>query len=131
MEHKPFVRGLVLALAMAAGSTAFAQVSIHIVLAPPTPQYEAVPMLPSGYVWAPGYWAWSNDHHVWVRGRSMLQRPGYYWQPDRWDQRNGIYTRQVGRWERDGNEHQGKAPKMKKLKHDKGRHGGKHDSGRN
>lgn len=111
-------------MALAAGSTAFAQLSIHVVLAPPTPQYEVVPVLQSGYVWAPGYWAWSNDRHVWVRGRSMLQRSGYLWQPDRWEQRNGFYYRQAGHWSRDGNVNHGKAPKMKKLKHDNDRHGG-------
>lgn len=125
MNHKKIVRGLALAIALAAGSAAFAQVSIHISLAPPTPQYEVIPMLQPGYVWAPGYWAWSNDRHVWVRGRIMLQRPEYLWQPDHWEQSNGTYYRQVGRWEPDGQMPPGKAPKVKKLKHDNGRHNGR------
>ncbi|MBV5333699.1 YXWGXW repeat-containing protein, partial [bacterium] len=65
------VQGLVLSLALAAGSSALAQVNFNIVLAPPPPVYEVVPMMPQGYVWAPGYWAWNHDRHIWMRGRSM------------------------------------------------------------
>lgn len=130
MNHTHIVRSLALALALAAGSTAFAQVSINIVIAPPAPMYEVAPSLPPGYVWAPGYWAWNNDHYVWVRGRSMLQRAGYRWQPDSWEQRNGTYYRQAGRWEHDIDVKPIKMQKEKKPKHDNGkRHDGKKDKG--
>lgn len=77
MTHSNKVRSLVLSLAMVASGTAFAQISFNIVIAPPASMHEVVPMMQPGYVWAPGYWAWRNDRHVWVRGRAMLQRPGH------------------------------------------------------
>jgi hypothetical protein len=118
MKRHTLVQGLVLSLALAAGSSALAQVNFNIVLAPPPPVYEVVPMMPQGYVWAPGYWAWNHDRHIWMRGRSMVQRTGYRWEPDRWEQHNGIYSRQVGRWERDLAPPPVKAMKMQKTKHD-------------
>lgn len=118
MKHTNMVRSLVLSLALAAGTTAFAQISFNIVVAPPAPLYEAAPMMQPGYVWAPGYWAWNNDRHVWVRGRTIQQRDGYLWTPDRWVQQGGSYVRQPGRWERSL---EAKPVKMKKLKHDNGR----------
>lgn len=127
MKPTRIVRNLALALALAAGSTAFAQVSINIVLAPPAPLYEEAPRLQPGYVWAPGYWAWNNDRHVWVRGRAMLQRPGYVWQPDRWEQRNGTYYRQAGRWEHGAPVPPVKAQKPQKPKKPKHDNGKRHD----
>jgi hypothetical protein len=130
MKPSHLVRNLALALACAASSAAFAQVSINIVLTPPLPLYEAAPQLQSGYVWAPGYWAWHDNRYVWVRGRSMMQRPGYVWQPDRWEQRNGTYFRQEGRWERDVSVKPVKAQKMKKPKHDNGHRNKGHEDPR-
>jgi hypothetical protein len=134
MNHPHIVRSLALALALAAGSTAFAQVSINIVIAPPTPMYEVTPSLSPGYVWAPGYWAWSNDRYIWVRGRAIMHRTGYRWQPDNWEQRNGNYYRQAGRWERDVYVTPIKVQKLQKVKkpkHDNGkRHNGKNDDNR-
>lgn len=130
MKIKTLVQGLSLSLALVAGSAAFAQVNINITLAPPAPLYEAVPALSPGQAWAPGYWAWSNDRHVWVRGRPMMQRTGYLWQPDRWEQRNGTYYRQAGYWARGSNVKPVKAQKMQKPTHDNGRrHDGKKDKG--
>lgn len=118
MKHTNMLRSLVLSLALAAGTSAFAQISFQIVVAPPAPMYEVAPMIQPGYVWAPGYWAWSNDRHIWVRGRTIVQREGYLWAPDRWVQQGGAYVRQPGRWERSLAP---KPVKMKKLKHDNGR----------
>ena len=121
MSHKTIARSLVLSLALLAGGTAFAQINFNIVLAPPAPpapRHELAPALQPGYAWAPGYWAWNNGQHVWVRGRTMLQRDGYIWAPDRWVQQGGYYVRQPGRWERSL---EARPVKMKKLKHDNGR----------
>ncbi len=96
------LRSLLLSLSLAAGvfaAPAYAQVSFQINLAPPAPQYEIVPMLAPGHVWAPGYWGWTGERHVWVRGRSIVQRDGYRWEPDRWDQRDRGYYRTAGHWE--------------------------------
>ncbi len=114
-----------IAAAFTAG-TAFAQINVNISLAPPAPQYEAMPVIPSGYAWAPGYWAWSGDRHIWIRGRQIVERPGYRWDPDRWDRRDGHYIRSVGHWTRDPGyrEVKVKKPKHHDKKHDKGH--GKH-----
>lgn len=118
MKHKKIARTLVLSLALVAGSTAFAQISFNIVVAPPAPMYEVVPVMQPGYVWAPGYWAWNNDRHIWVRGRTIVQRDGYLWAPDRWVQQGGSYVRQPGRWERSLD---AKPMRLKKPKHNNGR----------
>ena len=52
----------------------------------------------------------------------MMQRTGYLWEPDRWEQRGGQYYRHDGRWVY--NKHQ-KPKKLKKEKREK--HGNKHD----
>lgn len=110
---------LALLLAGAAAAPAVAQVSININLAPPQPQYEAVPVLAPAQVWAPGYWAWTGERHVWVRGHAILKREGYRWAPDRWEQRGDAYYRQPGAWVRDANYVYVKDKKDKKDKYDK------------
>lgn len=118
MKHATLVRSLALSVALAAGSSAFAQISFNIVVAPPAPMYEVTPTVQPGYAWAPGYWAWNNDRHVWVRGRTIVQRDGYNWAPDRWVQQGGSYVRQSGHWERS---EYVKPVKVKKPKHNNGR----------
>jgi hypothetical protein len=130
------IRNLVLSLSLAAGVfavPAYAQVSFNVLIAPPAPQYEVVPTMAPGYVWAPGYWGWSGERHVWVRGRSIVQRDGYAWAPDRWDQRSNGYYRTAGHWE----QNKGYKPgKQQKGRDNEGRgngnngnhgHGGKHE----
>ena len=120
MQPTKLVRNLLLAMLMAAGATAmpaFAQISFNVIIAPPAPRYEPVPVVAPGYVWAPGYWGWNGDHHVWVRGRPIVERVGYRWAPDRWEQRGSGYYRHPGNWERDANYRVVKAKKEKKPKH--------------
>src|SRR5665647_1416408 len=72
MKRTNTPRNLLLSLALAAGifaAPAYAQISFQINIAPPAPQYEIVPNVAPGYVWAPGYWGWTGERHVWVRGR--------------------------------------------------------------
>lgn len=78
MTIKHSVKTILLAavLAGAAAVPAMAQVTINISLAPPPVQYEAVPVLAPTQTWAPGYWAWNGDRHVWVRGRAISKRDG-------------------------------------------------------
>lgn len=113
------IRRLSLLLLFAAsmiGVPAYAQISVNINIAPPAPQYEVAPAVPPGYVWAPGYWGWNGDRYVWVRGRTIVQREGYRWEPDRWDHRDRTYYRTGGHWVRD---HSYKPVKMKKEKKEK------------
>lgn len=74
-------------------------VSIDIGVPPPPPRYEAVPVVPPGYVWAPGYWEWVHGTHVWRRGYLLAARPGYRWAPDHWEARGGQHHYEPGRWE--------------------------------
>jgi hypothetical protein len=116
MNRTKVIRNLSFSLLLAAGvsaSPAYAQVSFNINFAPPAPQHEIVPALSPGYVWAPGYWGWTGERHVWVRGRPIMQRQGYAWAPDRWDTRDGRYYRTAGHWEQDRSY---KPVKMKKEK---------------
>ena len=121
-------RNSLLSLFLAAGAfavPAYAQVSFHISLAPPAQQYEVVPTMQPGYVWAPGYWGWSGERHVWVRGRPIVQREGYRWEPDRWDQRDQGYYRTAGHWQRD---HDYKPVNVKKEKKYKDQFDNGHDN---
>ncbi len=78
-------------------------------------------MMQQGYVWAPGYWAWNHDRHIWVRGRTIVQRTGYRWQPDRWEQRGNGYYRQPGSWARDNDFRPVQVQKVNKWKKPKGK----------
>ena len=130
MKRANFARSLVFSMLLAAGfiaAPASAQVSFNIIIAPPAPLYEPAPVLAPGYIWAPGYWAWHGDRHIWIGGRSFMQRTGYRWEPDRWEQRGNAYYRHPGRWEHD----EGYKPvKMKKEKHSDNRDGNKGNNGK-
>ena len=122
MQTRKSIRTSLLSLLIAAGAIAapvFAQININISVGPPAPQFEAVPMLAPGYAWAPGYWAWAGERHVWVRGRVILERVGYRWAPDRWEQRERVYFRNPGHWELDPGYRTVKLKKEKKEKKDK------------
>lgn len=134
MKRTNFVRILLLSMflaASAAAAPAFAQINFNVIIAPPAPRYEAVPAMAPGYVWAPGYWAWNGDRHIWVHGRTIVERVGYRWEPDRWEQRDHAYYRHPGRWERDADFKPVKVKKEKKAKRrdnegDNGEHGRGH-----
>ena len=79
---------------------AAAQVNINIDIgaAPPAARYEAVPAPRPGYAWAPGYWRWEGQRHVWTQGRWLQERPGSYWVADRWEGRDGRHYYERGHW---------------------------------
>jgi hypothetical protein len=79
--------------------------SVIIEIAPPPSRVEVVPEMRRGYTWAPGYWAWQRDKHVWVGGRTMRTRSGYEWAPDRWHEADGRHEFQAGRWTRSSERH--------------------------
>ena len=96
------LRHALLCALIALGSAAMpaaAQIVVNIGVAPPAPRYEVVPAPRSGYVWAPGYWRWSDQRHVWREGRWIQERPGSHWVADRWEPRDGRHYYQPGRWE--------------------------------
>ena len=76
--------------------------TVYAPMAPPAPYYAVQPVLPyPGAIWINGYWNWSGNRHHWVPGRYERPRPGYRWQPHRWDRspRGGWYL-QGGGWVR-------------------------------
>lgn len=96
-------RGLLLSLILAGGissGSAIARAAIIVDVAPPAPQVEVIPTLQPGYAWAPGYWGWQTNRHVWVNGHTMRARRGYDWAPDRWNQVNDRHQFESGHWTR-------------------------------
>ena len=83
----------------AATTPAFAQTNTNTRPPPPAAQVETVPVLPQGQVWAPGYWDWSGDSYVWVRGRSVDQRQSAQMAPNRSDQRSINTYSHPGSWD--------------------------------
>jgi hypothetical protein len=68
---------------------------------PPLPFYDQPPSPGYGYIWTPGYWAWSdyeNDYY-WVPGAWVLPpRIGYLWTPPWWGWNEGVYVFNPGYW---------------------------------
>jgi hypothetical protein len=89
-------------LAGSLGSVAVPASSAVIVVrqAPPEPRSERTPQARRGYVWAPGYWNWSNNRHVWVRGHWERERRGYVYNQPAWEERDGRWHMRRGNWER-------------------------------
>ena len=78
---------------------------VIIRVAPPAPRFEVVPAPRPGYIWAPGYWGWEGERHVWRGGRHVEARPGHHWVADGWHAREGRHHFAPGRWEQG---HEGK-----------------------
>lgn len=79
------------------------QTAVYAPVAPPAPYYEVQPAVPyPGAVWISGYWGgYSGGRHHWVPGRYERARPGYRWQPHRWDRGpRGGWQLQGGGWVR-------------------------------
>ena len=97
------IRRLVLAAAMAASLASVALPSAavtYVRVEPPAPRAETALPLRHGYVWAPGYWGWHRNHHVWVAGKWVRERRGHHYNAPVWQQRDGRWYLQRGRWAR-------------------------------
>src|ERR1700728_2660988 len=83
-------------------SQAFVTVGVSINVAPPElPVYEQPPVPAPGYLWTPGYWAWSADagSYYWVPGTWVeAPQPGYLWTPGYWGWNDGVYVWNGGYW---------------------------------
>ena len=77
-----------------------ATVTVRVTVAPPElPVYEQPPCPYDGYLWSPGYWAWSPDGYYWVPG--VWVRPphvGFLWTPGYWGFIGGEYGWHDGYW---------------------------------
>ncbi len=81
-----------------ASSSAYVGVSVSI--APPLIPVYTQPYAPGpGYLWTPGYWAYSDFGYYWVPGVWVLPpRVGYLWTPGYWGYRNNRYIFNDGYW---------------------------------
>jgi WXXGXW repeat (2 copies) len=78
-----------------------AQVAIGITIAPPPLLTYEQPVCPEdGYIWTPGYWAYSEvDGYYWVPGTWVeAPTPGYLWTPGYWAFSDGFYGWHAGYW---------------------------------
>lgn len=79
--------------------------SVIVEIAPPPARVEVVPVQRRGYAWAPGYWRWQHNQHVWVKGHTMRARTGYTWSPDRWNDVDNRHEFRPGHWTRGSDVH--------------------------
>jgi len=91
---------LAAALLLGSMKPASAGIGIEVQIAPPPPPAVVVPPPRVGFVWAPGYWQWNGQRHVWVEGRWLRTRPGFHWVPEHWAGRRGHYRFVSGHWAR-------------------------------
>ncbi|MDR2332301.1 MAG: hypothetical protein LBE61_02335 [Burkholderiaceae bacterium] len=74
---------------------------VYAPIAPPVPYVETVPVAPyPGAIWIGGYWNWTGHRHAWVPGRYERPRPGYHWEPRRWDRGPRGWQQHGGGWRR-------------------------------
>ena len=93
---------LLLAIPAVLPSTSSAQIGIGVSvrIGPPAlPVYEQ-PICPGvGYLWTPGYWAWSDDDgYYWVPGTWVVAPVGMLWTPGYWGWNDGVYAWNAGYW---------------------------------
>ena len=67
---------------------------------PPLPVYDQPPIPALGYLWVPGYWAWSEGvGYYWVPGTWILPpSAGLLWTPGYWESEEGVYVFHFGYW---------------------------------
>ncbi len=74
------------ALLVAAPRPAHAGVFVSVAIAPPVIPVYVQPAIPGdGYIWTPGYWAWTGEGYEWVDG-AWVEPPsvGALWTPGYW-----------------------------------------------
>ena len=79
-----------------------AEVNVSVNVAPPElPVYDQPPIPGDGYIWTPGFWAWSDDiqDYYWTPGTWVeAPEPGYLWTPGFWGFAEGVYLWHAGYW---------------------------------
>jgi hypothetical protein len=92
---------LLFAALLAVPASSFAGVFVSVNIAPPElPVYEQ-PLCPGdGYIWTPGYWAYTPDGgYYWVPGAWVLAPyTGALWTPGYWGWNDGLYVWNAGYW---------------------------------
>lgn len=89
-------------LALPALSMAQVSVNVSVDVPPPElPVYDQPPIPGDGYIWTPGYWAWSDDvqDYYWVPGTWVLApEPDYLWTPGYWAANGAVFFWHPGYW---------------------------------
>src|SRR5882757_6201751 len=90
------------ALLFAAPAVSHARVFVSVAVAPFVIPVYAQPVMPGdGYIWTPGYWAWTGDGYEWVDGAWVLPPyVGALWTPGYWGYGSGGYLWNAGYWGR-------------------------------
>jgi YXWGXW repeat-containing protein len=92
---------LVIPAVLSSPSATQIAIGISVRIGPPAlPVYEQ-PLCPGpGYLWTPGYWAWSDDDgYYWVPGTWVeAPEPGFLWTPGYWGWNDGVYLWNAGYW---------------------------------
>ena len=96
------VLGAIPCLILGAPPNSRAQVGVMITVGPPPlPIYEQ-PLCPGdGYIWTPGYWAYSDDFddYYWVPGTWILApEVGFFWTPGFWSWGGDRFVFYDGYW---------------------------------
>jgi hypothetical protein len=94
------VKYLALAVLVLGPSSAMAQVSLSIDVAPPPlVSYDQPPCPDDGYIWTPGYWAYGDYGYYWVPGTWVQPpNPGLLWTPGYWGWAGDNYAFYPGYW---------------------------------
>jgi len=96
-----FAAALVIPVAAIPTTQAHAQLVISVGFAPPALPVYAQPICPGdGYIWTPGYWAYTDDGgYYWVPG-VWVEPPtvGFLWTPAYWGWEGGHYRFYNGYW---------------------------------
>lgn len=97
---KLFILCAILSASLFATESLKAQVTMRITIAPPSIPVYVQPECPiDGYLWTPGYWAYSPDGYYWVPGVWVAPvQTGFLWTPGYWDYDGGYYGWHNGYW---------------------------------
>jgi hypothetical protein len=102
---KPWNRLLLPAvLALLLPVLCMAQISVEVSANTPPPElpvYDQPPIPGDGYIWTPGYWAWSDDDqgYYWVPGTWVpAPQPDYLWTPGYWGMQGAVFLWHAGYW---------------------------------
>ncbi len=87
-------------LSLSTASSAQIGIGISVRIGPPALPVYAQPICPGpGYLWTPGYWAWSDvDGYYWVPGTWVVGPVGMLWTPGYWGFAGGFYGWHAGYW---------------------------------
>ena len=90
----------VLSLSAASSAEIAIGIGISVRIGPPALPVYAQPICPGpGYLWTPGYWAWSDvNGYYWVPGTWVVAPVGMLWTPGYWGFAGGFYGWHAGYW---------------------------------